>query len=78
MELVSFGFFVELVDYLIAGLVHINSLTDDSYHYFEKEHIIRGRRHGRVFRMGDSVRVRVTRVKAFRGEIDFELLQCNS
>lgn len=73
-NLASFGFFVELETYFVDGLVHINSLLDDSYHFYEKEQLIKGRRHGRTFHMGDCVRIKVTRVKAFRSEIDFELV----
>jgi ribonuclease R len=55
-------------------LVKLSSLTDDDYHYYEKEYVIKGTRHGRKFRLGDNVRVKVVRINAFRSEIDFELL----
>ena len=74
IDLTSFGFFVELETYFVDGLVRLGSLKDDAYQYYEKEHLIKGRRHGRIFRLGDPVRIKVTRVNAFRGEIDFELV----
>jgi ribonuclease R len=74
-SLANFGFFVELDAYFIEGLVKLSSLTDDDYAYYEKEYVIKGRCHGRKFRLGDNVRVRVARINAFRSEIDFELLQ---
>ena len=70
-SLANFGFFVELDAYFVEGLVRLSSLTDDDYHYYEKEYIIKGRRHGRKFRLGDPVRVKVARINAFRSEIDF-------
>jgi ribonuclease R len=73
-SLASFGFFVELDDYFIEGLVKLSSLTDDDYDYYEKEYLIKGRRHGKRFRLGDNVRVRVARINAFRSEIDFALV----
>jgi len=73
-SLANFGFFVELDDYFIEGLVKLSSLTDDDYDYYEKEYVIKGRRYGKKFRLGDNVRVRVARINAFRSEIDFELL----
>ena len=73
-SLANFGFFVELDDYFVEGLVKLSSLTDDEYDYDEKQYIIRGRRHGRKFRLGDNVRVKVARINAFRSEIDFELV----
>jgi len=76
-SLANFGFFVELDDYFIEGLVKLSSLTDDDYDYYEKEYVIKGRRYGKKFRLGDNVRVRVARINAFRSEIDFELLLNN-
>jgi len=73
-SLASFGFFVELDAYFIEGLVKLSSLTDDDYDYYEKEYLIKGRRHDRRFRLGDNVRVKVARINAFRSEIDFELV----
>jgi len=73
-SLANFGFFVELNSYFVEGLVRLSTLTDDDYNYYEKEYVIKGRRHGRNFRLGDAVRVKVVRVNAFRSEIDFELL----
>ena len=73
-SLANFGFFVELDDYFVEGLVRLSSLTDDDYDYYEKEYVVKGRRHGKKFRLGDNVRVKVVRINAFRGEIDFELV----
>jgi ribonuclease R len=73
-SLANFGFFVELDAYFVEGLVRLSTLTDDDYNYYEKEYVIKGRRHGRKFRLGDPVRVKVLRVNAFRSEIDFELV----
>ena len=74
VSLANFGFFVELEDYFVEGLVKLSSLKDDDYHYYEKEYLVKGRRHGRKFRLGDRVRVKVLRINAFRAEIDFELV----
>jgi ribonuclease R len=74
-SLANFGFFVELDDYFIEGLIKLSSLTDDDYDYYEKEYVIKGRRYGKRFRLGDNLRVKVVRINAFRSEIDFELVQ---
>jgi ribonuclease R len=73
-SLANFGFFVELDAYFVEGLVRLSTLTDDDYHYYEKEYVIKGSRHGRKFRLGDPVRIKVVRISAFRSEIDFELV----
>jgi ribonuclease R len=74
VSLTSFGFFVELESFFVEGLVRLASLTDDTYRYYEKEYLIKGMRNARTFRLGDPVRVKVARIHAFRGEIDFQLL----
>ncbi len=74
-DLTAFGFFVELDRWFVEGLVNLRSLEDDFYRYYETAHLIKGQNHGRAFRMGDAVTVRVVRVKVFQGEIDFELAQ---
>jgi ribonuclease R len=74
-SLANFGFFVELDEFFVEGLVKLSSLIDDDYDYYEKEYVIKGRRHGKKFRLGDNLRVRVARINAFRSEIDFELVQ---
>jgi len=73
-SLANFGFFVELDDFFVEGLVKLSSLMDDDYDYYEREYVIKGRRHGRKFHLGDNVRVKVARINAFRSEIDFELI----
>jgi len=74
-SLATFGFFVELDAHFIEGLVKLSSLTDDDYHYYEKEYIIKGTRQGRKFRLGDNVRIKVARINAFQSQIDFQLVE---
>ena len=69
----QFGFFVQLRDLFVEGLVHVSSLNDDYYHYVEKLHLLRGERKKRSYRIGDPVRVQVDRVDAVRKRIDFSL-----
>ena len=70
---VPFGFFVELRDVFVDGLVHLSALGDDFYDHLEREHMLRGRRTRRTFRLGDPVRVTVAGVSVERRQIDFML-----
>jgi ribonuclease R len=72
---VPFGFFVELEAYFVDGLVHVATLTDDHYELVEHQHRLVGRRRGRVFRVGDQVRVRVASVSIERKQIDLVLAE---
>src|SRR5262249_14114334 len=55
----DFGFFVELQDCFVEGLVRVQDLTDDWYEYDENRHLLQGRKRRRAFRLGDKVEVRV-------------------
>jgi len=67
----AFGFFVELKDIFVEGLVRVTSLHDDYYQYHEKKYCLVGERTHKTFRIGDEVRVRVDRVDVERRHIDF-------
>jgi ribonuclease R len=72
---IQFGFFVQLREYFVEGLVHVSTLTDDYYHYVEKLHCLRGERRKCVYRIGDLVKVGVDRVDPVRKRIDFSLAE---
>jgi len=69
----SFGLFVRLVDLHIEGLVHIAALGNDYYHYDSERQALIGEQHRKVFRLGDSLQVRVVSVNLEDKQIDFEL-----
>jgi ribonuclease R len=71
----GFGFFVEIPDFLVEGLVHVKDLLDDYYVFDEKRYSLTGERSGRTFRLGAEVRIRVSRVDISRRKIDFELVE---
>jgi ribonuclease R len=71
----AFGFFVELKDIFVDGLVRVTSLHDDYYQYHEKRYCLVGERTHKTFRIGDEVRVRVDRVDVERRHIDFGLIE---
>lgn len=71
----AFGFFVELKDIFVEGLVRVTSLHDDYYHYHEDKYSLIGERTHKRFRIGDPVRVRVEWVDLERRHIDFVLIK---
>lgn len=74
----NFGIFVQLNDLYIEGLVHVTNLTSDFYQFDPVRMLLRGERSGRVFRMGDTVEVIVSRVDLDDRKIDFEMIGANS
>jgi ribonuclease R len=67
----NYGFFVELVDYFVEGMVHISQLPRDYYRYMEKEHALFAERSKRIFRIGDRIRIRITNVNIENRRMDF-------
>ncbi len=70
---VPFGFFVELSDIYIEGLVHVSTLSGDYFHHDSAKHRLIGERTAVSFRLGDEVRVKVVRVGLEDRKIDLEL-----
>ncbi|MGD9591525.1 MAG: ribonuclease R [Candidatus Berkiella sp.] len=70
----SFGVFVELKDIYVEGLVHVTQLGNEYFHYDAAHHRMIGDRTRTVFRLGDSVEVRVVRVDVETKRIDLELI----
>jgi ribonuclease R len=69
-----FGFFVELEDLFIEGLVPLDTLGGDRFQYRETTRQIIGERTRRQFSIGDRVRVRLDRVDAVEKKLQFSLV----
>jgi ribonuclease R len=68
----GFGLFVELDDIYIEGLVHITNLSNDYYTHDATHHHLTGKTGGKVYRLGDRIKVLVARVDLDNRQIDFE------
>ena len=66
----AFGMFVELENG-VEGLVHISSLMDDYYEYYEERYALVGTHSKKMYRLGDKVRIEVLRVDISDVSIDF-------
>jgi ribonuclease R len=69
------GFFVELLDLFIEGLVHVAMLPRDYYRYIEKQHALFGENSHRFYRIGDKVRVILANVSLEKKQMDFTLVK---
>jgi len=70
----GFGFFVRLNDLFIDGLVHISGLANDYYLFDMPKQRLIGENSGMIFRLGDTVKVRVEAVSLEQKQIDFSLI----
>ena len=66
----AFGLFIELVEHFVEGMVHISTMADDYYRFVEKAHVLKGENTGKIYRLGDRVRVQVVKVDMERRQID--------
>ncbi|RQD76447.1 MAG: ribonuclease R [Candidatus Syntrophonatronum acetioxidans] len=73
-SITPFGMFV-ILENTIEGLVHVSSMTDDYYHYIDKQYSLAGERTGKVYRIGDEVRIIVDKVNREERNIDFLLVE---
>jgi exoribonuclease R len=69
-----FGFFVELEDLFIEGLVPLDTLPGDRYTYHENVRKIIGERSRRQYSIGDKVRVRLDRVDGVEKKLQFSVV----
>jgi ribonuclease R len=71
----KFGFFVELTDLFVEGLVPLNTLTDDYYTYHENTRQIIGQRSRKIYSLGQRIRVLVDRIDPVEKKIQFAILE---
>ena len=75
ISVTKFGFFVELTDLFVEGLVPLDSLTDDRYTYHENTREIIGQRSRKIYSLGQRVRVLVDRIDPVEKKIQFAVLE---
>lgn len=69
-----FGLFVELEEIFVQGMVPVATIGGDFWHYYDKEHRMRGESTRRELRLGDHVRIRVESIDEDKHQIELRLL----
>lgn len=75
VSMIGSGMFIELKEVFIEGFLPYSSFKDDYYTFFEQKQIIVGRKTNKVYRLGDTIRVRPSKVDIYAGKIDLELFK---
>lgn len=70
----EYGFFVQLMENLLEGLVHVSTLTDDFYELDKKNMTLIGTRRKKVFRIGDKIKVKICKVDKIKKQVDFKVV----
>ncbi|MGA9964843.1 MAG: VacB/RNase II family 3'-5' exoribonuclease [Terriglobales bacterium] len=75
ISVTKFGFFVELTDLFIEGLVPLDSLIDDRYTFHENTREIIGQRNRKIYGLGQRIRVLVDRIDPVEKKIQFAVFE---
>ena len=67
----GFGLFVELTDVFVEGLVSVRDLKEDYFIFDDVHHQLKGQRGGRIYRLGDTIKVKVVSVNLDDRKIEF-------
>jgi ribonuclease R len=69
----AFGLYIELIEHFVEGMVHVSTMADDYYRFVERAHLLKGENTGKVYRLGDRVKVQVIKVDMERRQVDLGL-----
>lgn len=74
ISITGFGMFIQLPN-TVEGLVHV-SMMDDDYYRFDEDHLVMiGERTGKVFRIGQPIKVKLMRADVEEVQIDFSIVE---
>ena len=69
----SYGFFVEISELNLEGLVHVSTLNNDWFEYRSKQNLLIGRKSKKSYKVGDEIEVKIIKVDILKYQIDLEL-----
>ena len=68
----NWGVYIELIDNHCEGMIKIKDFKDDYYVFDEKNYCIFGEETGKIYQLGDTLRIRVKNADLDRKQLDFE------
>ena len=73
--LTEWGMYVEIKPTMIEGMVALRDIRSDFFDFDEDNYLIRGKRTGKIFRFGDSVKIKVKAANLEQRLLDYELIE---
>ena len=67
----EWGIYVEIIENQCEGMVSVRDLTDDYYEYDEENYCIRGKSTGKLYTLGDRVKIEVVKADLQKKQLDF-------
>ncbi len=74
MSVQSYGFFVEIPELYVEGLVHVSTLSNDWYEYRSRQNLLIGRKSKKSYKIGDVIDIKIIKVDILKYQIDLELV----
>ena len=74
MTVQSYGFFVEIPELNVEGLVHVSTLSNDWYEYRSRQNLLVGRKSKKSYKLGDVIDIKIIKVDILKYQIDLELV----
>ena len=74
MAVQSYGFFVEIPELYVEGLVHVSSLSNDWYEYRSRQNLLIGRKSKNSYKIGDVIEIKIIKVDILKYQIDLEIV----
>ena len=71
----DWGIYVQDQESMSEGMVRLATIKSDFFEHEAKKYRIKGQRHGKVYRLGDEVRVKLVRADKDERQLDFELIE---
>lgn len=71
----EYGIFVEIIENKCEGLVSTRELTDDSYEYDEDNYWLKGKKSGKIYQLGDKIKIKVIRTNLARKQLDYAIAE---
>ena len=67
----EWGIYVEIIENQCEGMVSVRDLEDDFYEYDEENYCLRGRTTGKLYTLGDRVKVEVVKADLQKKQLDY-------
>ena len=58
----DFGLFAEIDNFYVSGLIHVADLPGDRYFFDKDANLLKGKRNGKVYRLGQDIKIRIMNV----------------
>jgi ribonuclease R len=67
----EWGIYVEIIENQCEGMIALRELQDDFFEYDEENYSIRGRHSGKVYMLGDEIKVEIVKADLQKRQLDY-------